>query len=78
MKKLFCRIGWHWLTNYQHSFVDIVSGKSVYKCDCSCKKHKWLTDSIFPLFGFRIKVEEEIKQTNINGEEKTIWKIKIK
>ena len=52
MKKLLCFIGWHWLTNHEHTFVDMVDGKDVYRADCACGK-KWLTNSITPLFGFR-------------------------
>lgn len=54
MKKLLCFIGWRWLINHEHSFVDKVSGKDVYRAKCVCGKKEWLTDSATPLFGFRI------------------------
>jgi hypothetical protein len=54
MKKFFCFIGVHWLQNHAHAFVDIVSGKDVYRAKCECGKY-WLVDSLVPLLGFRVE-----------------------
>lgn len=53
MKKLFCKLGVHWMKNHHHNFIDVVNGKSVFNAECECGK-KWLVDSLSALFGFRM------------------------
>lgn len=63
IRKMFCKIGWHWLTNHEHSFVDRVSGNSVFEASCNCGK-KWLTDSLLPLIGFRVLKDSDNTSNN--------------
>jgi len=53
MKRLFCRIGWHWMVSHEESFTDVVSGNIVYRAKCACGR-KWLVDSKHPLGGLRM------------------------
>jgi len=50
-----CKLDLHRpLLNHRYYFTDTVSGKSVYKAECSCGK-KWMTDSTKGYFGFKVK-----------------------
>lgn len=54
--KLLCKLGIHRpLTKHKHSFIDRVSGRSVYIAECACGK-EWMVDSVFPMFGFKVEL----------------------
>lgn len=54
---LLCRLGVHRpLRGHSFLFHDIVSGKRVFAARCPCEI-RWLTDSLFGFFGFRIKTK---------------------
>lgn len=57
-KKLFCCIGRHWMKNHKPYFIDSSSDKQVYVADCECGK-KWMVDSLFPLWGFRVRIDKK-------------------
>jgi len=49
-----CKIGVHRpLKNHHHSFIDKVSGKTVYRAKCSCGG-EWLVDSPFGYSGSKV------------------------
>ena len=55
---ILCKTGLHRpLKNYHHYFIDSVSGKTVFIAECLCGI-KWLTDSPFGWFGYRIRIKE--------------------
>ncbi len=58
-KRLFlCDIGIHRpLAIKDCAFIDQVSHKEVFHAVCPCGK-KWLTDSVFGWFGFKMEKEE--------------------
>ena len=58
LKKLFCKIGRHWLTNHTSKFYDFIGMKNVYEAKCRCGK-TWIVDSLNPLGGFRFEKEKD-------------------
>jgi len=52
---LLCSWGWHRpLKNHKHSFIDRVSGATVFNAECGCGK-KWMVDSCFGFFGDKVE-----------------------
>lgn len=53
---LLCNLGVHRpLKEHKHSFIDAVSGQTVYIAKCNCGK-KWMVDSPLSLLGFKVEV----------------------
>jgi len=60
MKLLFCKVGLHWRMKIVESlFVDVVSGKTVYKAICPCNEY-WMIDTLlgFPFFKVPLNYDE--------------------
>ena len=56
-RKLLCYIGIHRpLSDHSRSFVDYVTGRTVYSAKCPCGK-SWMVDSRLPMQGFKVKNE---------------------
>ena len=52
---LLCRLGWHRpLYDHRGCFVDKVSGKKVYRAECSCGIG-WLVDSLCGWLGYKVR-----------------------
>ena len=61
IRLFLCRIGIHRPLKIQGcAFIDQVSHKEVFRATCWCGK-KWLTDSVFGWFGFKMEKQEEVK-----------------
>ena len=49
MKKLFCRIGLHWMLNHKENYVEYcITSPPQYEAECACGK-KWWVYSKMPL-----------------------------
>lgn len=65
-KKLLCYIGIHRpLSGHSRSFVDYVTGRTVYAAKCPCGK-SWMVDSRLPMQGFKVKNEMISERHNKN------------
>jgi len=54
-----CILGIHRpLSGHRLSFIDSVSGQTVYVAKCPCGK-KWMVDSPFSMLGFKVALEEK-------------------
>ena len=66
--KLLCVLGIHRpLTGHTSYFVDVVSGKTVYKAVCPCGK-EFMVDSLGPFGGFKVEI---LKQGGCYEKKKT-------
>jgi len=55
MGNLFCKLGWHRpLSHRVFSFIDVVSGRTVYNAECSCGL-KWSVDSTSGFRGHKVR-----------------------
>lgn len=44
VKKFFCKIGLHWMSNHASMFWDGIGGCTVYGAKCTCGK-EWMTET---------------------------------
>jgi len=56
IKKLFCKIGLHWMSNHHSMFWDAIGGIPVYNAKCACGK-EWMTESACAVNPLATKVE---------------------
>ena len=42
MKKLFCRIGLHWMSKHRENYVEYWVGPRTYEAECACGKKWWV------------------------------------
>lgn len=59
MKLLFCKLGLHWrMKIIERLFIDVVSGKEVFKAVCPCGI-EWMTDAPMGFPFFKVKIDEK-------------------
>lgn len=59
IKKILCKIGWHWLVEHKPTFWDRVAYKQVYNAWCKACGKKYMVDSKVPFLGFRCEIPQK-------------------
>lgn len=74
MRKLLCKLGLHWLKEHTRLFIDHVTRKEVFEAKCVVCGRIWMTDSPFPLGGFRVEIEQKIRSCPVENDNHVDWK----
>ena len=54
IKKLFCKIGIHWMENHHSYLWDYIGGTPIFSAECPCGR-KWMVESAFPIVTFKVE-----------------------